>query len=191
MKYLFLPVTVLGALLLPGCVSFDPAEARQDQTSQFSHTLEMRAQDFLTRPLTLDDCLRIAMTNNYDIRLAELDKLIGSFDTQLAFSAFLPQVSASNVVDMEKFIVTIVPPQHHGGSCLLYFNEQPVTTELLKQRLGELRGRARSASVIIRADRAVPFETVTEVMSLAAAARLASFIAVAPPSEKPETVFGQ
>ena len=95
MKYLFLPVTVLGALLLPGCVSFDPAEARQDQTSQFSHTLEMRAQDFLTRPLTLDDCLRIAMTNNYDIRLAELDKLIGSFDTQLAFSAFLPQVSAS------------------------------------------------------------------------------------------------
>ena len=95
MKYLFLPVTVLGALLLPGCVSFDPAEARQDQTSQFSHTLEMRAQDYLTRPLTLDDCLRIAMTNNYDIRLAELDKLIGSFDTQLAFSAFLPQVSAS------------------------------------------------------------------------------------------------
>ena len=95
MKYLFLPVTALGALLLPGCVSFDPAEAREDQTSQFSHTLEMRAQDFLTRPLTLDDCLRIAMTNNYDIRLAELDKLIGSFDTQLAFSAFLPQVSAS------------------------------------------------------------------------------------------------
>ncbi len=117
--------------------------------------------------------------------------LSNSFVRVSGISVALPQVSASNVVDMEKFIVTIVPPQHHGGSCLLYFNEQPVTTELLKQRLGELRGRARSASVIIRADRAVPFETVTEVMSLAAAARLASFIAVAPPSEKPETVFGQ
>ena len=88
-------------------------------------------------------------------------------------------------------VVTITPPASAGGECLLYFNDQPVTPELLKQRFGEVRGRSQTASVIIRADQRVSFEMVAEVMAMAEAAKLSSFLAVMPPSERQETVFGQ
>ena len=48
-----------------------------------------------------------------------------------------------------------------------------------------------TASVIIRADQRVAFETVAEVMAMAEAAKLSSFLAVMPPSARQETVFGQ
>ena len=66
----------------------------------------------------------------------------------------------------------------------------PVLAEL-KQRFGEVRGRSQTASVIIRADQRVSFEMVAEVMAMAEAAKLSSFLAVMPPSERQETVFGQ
>ena len=31
----------------------------------------------LAKPLSLDDCIRVAMTNNYDVRSAELDRQLG------------------------------------------------------------------------------------------------------------------
>lgn len=117
--------------------------------------------------------------------------LSGSFVRVSGISVELPRVRPSNIADMEKFVVTITPPASAGGECLLYFNDQPVTPELLKQRFGEVRGRSQTASVIIRADQRVSFEMVTEVMAMAEAAKLSSFLAVMPPSERQETVFGQ
>ncbi len=117
--------------------------------------------------------------------------LSGSFVRVSGISVELPRVRPSNIADMEKFVVTITPPASAGGECLLYFNDQPVTPELLKQRFGEVRGRSQTASVIIRADQRVSFETVAEVMAMAEAAKLSSFLAVMPPSERQETVFGQ
>ena len=57
----------------------------------------------LAHPLTLDDCLVLAMTNNYAVRKAELDRQLGRFRRDMAFSAFLPQVSATATrVDYDK-----------------------------------------------------------------------------------------
>jgi len=78
-----------------GCVSFDPADARRGQTEAFTADLARLESEWLARPLTLDDCLAIAMTNNYDVRKADLDRQLGRFTQDTAFSAFLPQVSAS------------------------------------------------------------------------------------------------
>lgn len=83
------------AALLAGCVSFDAAQARRDQTDAFSGTLQELADTYLAKPLSLDDCIRIAMTNNYDVRVAELDRKLGKLARDLSFTAFLPQVSVT------------------------------------------------------------------------------------------------
>ena len=115
--------------------------------------------------------------------------LSSSFVRVSGISVNLPRVRTSGVADLEKYIVTLAPGP--DGKPLLYFNDQPVSRESLKQQLNEVRGRSRNASVVIRADRRVPFETVAEVIALAESARLSSFIAVNPPSERREAVFGQ
>ena len=82
---------VLSAALLSGCASFDAAKARRDQTDAFVGTLQELADAHLAKPLSLDDCIRVAMTNNYDVRSAELDRQLGKLARDLSFTAFLPQ----------------------------------------------------------------------------------------------------
>ena len=50
---------------------------------------------------------------------------------------------------------------------------------------------SKTATVVIRADSRIPFETVARVMTLAERAGLASFIAVMPQKLKPDAVFSQ
>ena len=78
-----------------GCVSFDAAEARHSQTEAFTNELSRLEAEWLAEPLSLPRCLEIAMTNNYEVRKADLDAQLGRFARDMAFSAFLPQVSAS------------------------------------------------------------------------------------------------
>ncbi|MGD9613267.1 MAG: TolC family protein [Kiritimatiellia bacterium] len=88
----------LGLLLLAGvsgCRSFDPARARREQTESFTSNLAALAQAELAQPLSLDDCLRLAMTNNYAARKADLDRELYRVGKNVAFTAFLPNVAAS------------------------------------------------------------------------------------------------
>lgn len=117
--------------------------------------------------------------------------LSASFVRVSGIKVELPKVRVSSAVSLERFIVTIMPPASVGQPYLFYFNDQPISLEMLKQRLTEVSGRSRNASIIIRADRRVPFEQAAQVMALAEAAKLSSFIAVIPASVSQETVFGQ
>ena len=97
----FVAVVVLA--VFSGCVSFDPAEARRGQTEGFTNDLARLEAEWLAEPLTLERCLGIAMTNNYAVRKAELDCQLGRFRRDMAFSAFLPQVSAAATrIDYDK-----------------------------------------------------------------------------------------
>ncbi len=58
------------AAMLSGCVSFDAADARRAQTESYANSLSQLEATLLSHPLTLDDCLEIAMTNNYAARRA-------------------------------------------------------------------------------------------------------------------------
>ena len=94
---IFRPV-LSGLLLLAlasGCTSFEPVRARQDQTDAFTQHLALLAETELNRPLSLDDCVRIAMTNNYAVRKADLDRELYRIGKNVAFTAFLPNVAAS------------------------------------------------------------------------------------------------
>ena len=100
-----------------------------------------------------------------------------------------PRVRPSSVADLEKFVVTIA--RNSEGGRLLYFNDRPVTLESLKQQFNEVHGRSRNATIIILADQGVTLEQSAEVMALAEAAELASFLVTSAPDTRPETVFGQ
>ena len=84
-----------SVLLASGCARFEPARARRQQTDAFNAHLDARAQAELAHPLSLDDCIRIAMTNNYSARKADLDRELYRIGKNVAFTAFLPTVSAS------------------------------------------------------------------------------------------------
>ncbi len=116
--------------------------------------------------------------------------LSSSFVQVSGISVELPRVQSSSVASLEKFIISIAPG-NGTAKCLIYFNDQPMNMETLKQQLNEVRGRSKNASVVIRPDRRVDFETVAEIMALAESAKLSSFIAVNPPTERRETVFEQ
>ena len=100
----------------------------------------------------------------------------------------LPKIKTSNMASLEKSIITIAPG---ASKSLLYFNDKAVTMEELKEKLGEVRNRSRSGTVIIRADRKVPFEEIAEIMALAEKAQLSTFIAVAPANDRGDIIFGQ
>ena len=93
---LFTLILLLAALLAgAGCSTFDAGETRRGQTRDFREALDRQARDLLTRPLSLDDCIRIAMTNNYAARQADLDTALQRIAKNVAFTAFLPNVSLS------------------------------------------------------------------------------------------------
>lgn len=90
---------ILGAGLLfwtaAGCARFEPARARREQTDTFTSNLAARAAVELAHPLSLDDCLRIALSNNYAVRKADLDRELYRIGKRVAFTAFLPTVAAT------------------------------------------------------------------------------------------------
>ncbi len=83
------------AALLAGCASFDAEEARRSQTESYTNELARLEAQWLAKPLALRDCVEIALTNNLSVRKAALDRELGRVNRDLAFSAFLPRVSAS------------------------------------------------------------------------------------------------
>ena len=89
------PALLAALFLAAGCTRFDPARARRDHTAAFTSNLAARVEAELTRPLSLDDCLRIALSNNYAVRKADLDRELYRIGKNVAFTAFLPNVAVS------------------------------------------------------------------------------------------------
>ncbi len=100
----------------------------------------------------------------------------------------LPEVENPSSADIEKFVLSItVDPQKN---CRMYFNDQPVNWEELKEKLAEVSQFSRTATIVLRASRDTPHEVTTRVWALAEKARLSVFVVVAPARSKPETSFG-
>ncbi len=85
----------LALLLAGGCATYDPAAVRRDQTHAFTNALAVLQAEALTHPLALEDCLRLAMTNHYEARRADLDRELARIGKNAAFTAFLPTVALS------------------------------------------------------------------------------------------------
>ena len=85
----------LALLLAAGCAAYDPGLARRTHTTVFTNALAQRAAAALAQPLSLDACVRLAMTNNYAARKADLDRELSRIGKNVAFTVFLPTVAAS------------------------------------------------------------------------------------------------
>ena len=91
-RTLVFAVMILG--LCAGCTG-DMSRVRGEQTSEFLLELDNRTREAgLEDPLSLDECIQIALEHNLDLRVARLEREIAGYERKIAFSYFLPQVNA-------------------------------------------------------------------------------------------------
>jgi outer membrane protein TolC len=87
---------VAAALVVSaGCNSFDGQKVRQQHVESYRQSLDQKAVELLSadEPLTLKDCLRIALKNNLDIRVAEVQQRVAELSRKASFAQFLPRVN--------------------------------------------------------------------------------------------------
>ena len=108
----------------------------------------------------------------------------------------LPRLKAPDVANLQRFVVSIAPPNEHGKPCAFYFKDREMTLEELKQEffrtredIERVKNELVRPSVVICADQRVPFDTVAQVMAIAEAAALPTFIAVMPQEMRREVVI--
>ena len=101
----------------------------------------------------------------------------------------LPLVDTRSSEALERFVVSLTSSEA-GAGVNIYFREKHCGSIVeLRQELAELYQRHADATVIIRADRNVPFEEVARVMDAAKSENLSCFIAVKVPEEEIATPF--
>ena len=96
----------------------------------------------------------------------------------------LPKVDTLSTAALNRYVVSLIPAAE-GTGVEIYFREKRCgNLGELQQELAELRRRGDDVTVIIRADRKVPFEEVARVMDAAKTEKIACFIAVRVPEEE-------
>ena len=88
-------LVLLASVGLTGCKSFDGAKIRREHAESYRQQLAEKTTETLdgNASLTLDDCVRIALENNLEVRSADLESRIARLDRRVAFANFLPTVS--------------------------------------------------------------------------------------------------
>ena len=113
--------------------------------------------------------------------------MIGSSFVQVGgVKVNLPTTATTKNYGIEKSVITLARGENKN---LIYFNEKEVTWDKLKERLAEVRNFSASGTVIIRADRLIPFGIVARLMALAESANVAAIVATTPEQKQKETEF--
>jgi len=86
-------VLATALALASGCGK-DFARMRSEHAHTYGEELAQRTAAALPedRCVGLDDCVRIAMANNLDLKTAEIERRLAALDRKIAFANFLPQV---------------------------------------------------------------------------------------------------
>ena len=109
-------LTAAMGLLMAGCMSFDPVQARHEHMETYSGTLDRMAENLLARPVSLADCVAVALTNNFEVKCADLDRNLGRVAMDMSYSLFLPKVAAdAGYVKYGKNPLTVSQSYGHGG----------------------------------------------------------------------------
>ena len=104
-------------------------------------------------------------------------------------SVDLPKSSQSRIMQVEKNVISMVPDAD-GVGYKIFFQDQPVDWLGLAGSLQKMAIDSLSPAVIIRADRRISFEAVTEVMALAEKSGITCLLATAP-EERQDAKFEQ
>ncbi len=148
---------LLGLLLLaPGC---GPKVSRVEHAAVFHPELREKTAAVLPgRPLTALECVRIALDNNLDLRVAEIGRRLATLDRKAAFGLFLPQIEFRF-----GYSGTDNPQLRQTGGGVVQLSDQRIhQTEIEAQQavflpqawlLYDIRGRGEEISSLLR-DRA-------------------------------------
>ena len=116
--------------------------------------------------------------------------LTSSFVRVSGIAVSLPTMNTRTTAALERFVISLAPDAEGGSGMKIYFMEKRCRDiDELRRQLSELYERAPRGSVIIRADRSIPFEEVAKVMDAAKNANLACFIAVEVPKAEPSATY--
>jgi outer membrane protein TolC len=90
---LWLLMTIISLTVLSGCAT-DFNRMRAKHTEEFQETLTQKSKDLIMagEPLDLNSCIKIALENNLDIRIADIKGKLAGIDRNIAFSNFLPYI---------------------------------------------------------------------------------------------------
>jgi hypothetical protein len=90
---LWLLMTIISLTVLSGCAT-DFNRMRARHTEEFQETLTQKSKDLIKagEPLDLNSCIKIALENNLDIRIADIKGKLAGIQRDIAFSYFLPYI---------------------------------------------------------------------------------------------------
>jgi biopolymer transport protein TolR len=97
----------------------------------------------------------------------------------------LPQAAAASAASAPQAVTLVIDKAGH-----IFLNDQPITADELKRQLGLAAARSPDTEVQLRADAAVPYGRVVEVMGLAHQAGLSRIGFVADPVAPAAPVAG-
>ncbi|MBN2581493.1 MAG: TolC family protein [Planctomycetes bacterium] len=130
-------MTVLAAgcvVALAGCGRVDFDQMRRDHAQQFTADLQERTRCTLPQgqAVGLDDCIRIALANNLDVRAADIETRLAGLDRKIAFANFLPHVELSwNYRETSRAVLTraggdFIQTSDRGVSTVGIAAQQPI-----------------------------------------------------------------
>lgn len=112
-----------------------------------------------------------------------------SFVRISGISVNLPQIKAPNIADVNKYVISVTSSDK-SNEYTIYFRDIKLDLKTLEEKLFELHTQAgNTTSVILRADKNVPYEFLSKIMSLTEAAKVSCFLAVMPSNDQEATLF--
>lgn len=80
---------------ISGCSTYNSREIRQKHAQEYREQLAQKTISIIdvNKPLTLDDCIRIAMENGLSVKDAEIQQRLSLLEKKVSFANFLPAVS--------------------------------------------------------------------------------------------------
>ena len=97
MRRVLMVISIIAAIgILVGCATIDdPLEVRREHIRSFGAEVREREKERLSSPLKLNDCILIALRQNYKVKQAELNKKLALMNKDMSFANFLPYVDMS------------------------------------------------------------------------------------------------
>ncbi len=86
----------LFAFVLTSCTHRNPEKYREGSITLLNKTLNEQIPEKIRfdQELNLDECIQIALKNNAQVKIAEINQKIAKLEKNIAFSNFFPQINA-------------------------------------------------------------------------------------------------
>jgi outer membrane protein TolC len=117
---------------ITGC-STNYLTVRKEQTSQFNKDITDKTRKMISpdKVYDLDSCINIALENNLDIRIAEINGQLSGLDRKIAFSYFLPHID----VNFTHTKADKLQMRNAGGGTYIAMADQDTTVTVIQGQM--------------------------------------------------------